>query len=134
MGEVGAAKAWIESNRIDPLPAWLSKSEAAVHNDIFAKGGYVGPLNWYKVKDRNLDMEDESQLPKERKFIDIPTLVVVSDEDYVTQVKMAERLSQTYLRKYKIEVIKGCGHWIPLERKDEFSQMLVDFAEENGSA
>lgn len=73
------------------------------------------------------------QLPEDRKFIDVPTLVVVSDEDFITRAEVAEQLSPIRLRNYTIKKLEGCGHWIPLERKDEFSEILVQFAEENST-
>jgi len=132
MGPIGAAKSWIEASIIKPLPVWLSTSEAAVHNQILAKGGYVGPLNWYKVSVQNLDTEDNAQIPEEHKFISIPTLVIVSDHDYVCRIEVAEQLSSNHLRNYKIKKFEKCGHWIQLERKDEFSEVLVQFAEADG--
>ena len=46
-GPVGAAEAWISSNKITPPPAWLTAEEIATHTKILAQKGYVGPLNWY---------------------------------------------------------------------------------------
>jgi len=131
MGPIGAAKNWLEANTIKPLPEWLSASEAAIHNQILAKGGYVGPLNWYKVSVRNLNTEDNSQIPEESKFISVPTLVIVSDQDFVCRAEVAETISPKRLRNYKIKKLEGCGHWVQLEKRDEFSEMLVEFAEDD---
>ncbi|RDL35200.1 putative epoxide hydrolase 2 [Venustampulla echinocandica] len=134
MGPIGAAKAWVTANTIKPLPAWLSESEAAVHNQIFSKGGYTGPLNWYKAAIRGLNAEDDAEIPEERKFVNARTLVVVSDQDYVTRAEVAEQLSAVRLRDFSIKKVVGCGHWIPVEKKDEFSEILVQFAEGAGGA
>lgn len=88
----------------------------------------------YKASIRNLNAEDDSQVPEERKFINAPTLVVVSDQDYITRAEVAEQLSPMRLRNYEIKKLEGCGQWIQLEKKDQFSEILVQFAERNGRA
>lgn len=47
MGPYGAAKSWVSSGRVAPLPSWLDEGEADIRNKIFEQGGYTGPLNWY---------------------------------------------------------------------------------------
>lgn len=47
MGTEGAAKEWVSSGRVSPPPTWMSGEEVATHVEIFKKGGYTGPLNWY---------------------------------------------------------------------------------------
>ena len=49
LGPVGAADAWINSNRISERPAWLTAEEASTHNEVLSKKGYTGPLNWYDL-------------------------------------------------------------------------------------
>lgn len=47
LGPKGATRSWVTANTIKPRPQWLSESEVTFHNQIFAEGGYQGPLNWY---------------------------------------------------------------------------------------
>lgn len=49
LGPVGAAEAWISSNKISSRPAWLTAEEVTTHNRVMSKKGYRGPLNWYDV-------------------------------------------------------------------------------------
>ncbi|TVY80775.1 Bifunctional epoxide hydrolase [Lachnellula suecica] len=129
LGPIGAAKAWVTSNTIQSLPAWLSPAEAKIHNDILAKGGYTAPLNWYKATIRDINASDDAQIPEAHKFVDVPTLVVVGDEDFITRAELAEQMSEARLRDFKIRKVEGCGHWIQLEKREEFSGILVGFAE-----
>jgi soluble epoxide hydrolase/lipid-phosphate phosphatase len=46
MGPLGAAKEWITSGKVTPLPAWLSEEDVQKRMHIFEKGGYTAPLNW----------------------------------------------------------------------------------------
>jgi soluble epoxide hydrolase/lipid-phosphate phosphatase len=56
---------------------------------------------------------------------------MVSDQDYATRAEMAEQLAPARLRNFRIKKIEGCGHWIQLEKRNELSEALVQFAEEN---
>lgn len=49
LGHVGAAEAWISSNRTCSRPAWLTAEEFTTHNEVLSKKGHRGPLNWYDV-------------------------------------------------------------------------------------
>lgn len=90
----------------------------------------VDGLNFrYKATIRGLNTEDDAQVPEDNKFITFPTLVVVSDQDYVTRAEVAEQLSPIRLRNFTIKKVVGCGHWIPLEKKEEFLKILIKFAE-----
>lgn len=50
MGPLGAAEAWIKSNKVAERPNWLSAEEASTHNKIMSQKGYQGPLNWFVVQ------------------------------------------------------------------------------------
>lgn len=60
--------------------------------------------------------------------IDCPTLLVTGDEDVVAPPQsvrmMAEKISGS-----RVEVLRGCGHWTPVEKPDECSALLRQFYE-----
>jgi pimeloyl-ACP methyl ester carboxylesterase len=43
---------------------------------------------------------------------------------------MAEQLAPARLRNFRMKKFMGCGHWIQLEKRDELSEALVEFAGE----
>ena len=47
MGPIGAAEAWITSDKNTPVPSWLSEEEVSTHNRAMGQKGYRGPTNWY---------------------------------------------------------------------------------------
>jgi soluble epoxide hydrolase/lipid-phosphate phosphatase len=47
LAPIGAAEAWISSNKNAPPPSWLTADEVATHKRILAQKGYTAPLNWY---------------------------------------------------------------------------------------
>ncbi|KAI9644317.1 hypothetical protein NHQ30_007674 [Ciborinia camelliae] len=84
----------------------------------------------YKATIRNINEEDDANIPEEHIFIDAPTRVVVSDKDAIARAEVAEQSAPVRLRNYKIVKVTGSGHWIQLERRDEFSEILAKFADE----
>ncbi|TVY82841.1 Bifunctional epoxide hydrolase [Lachnellula suecica] len=76
---VGAAEAWISAGTTTPPPSWLTAEELIIHDEIMAKKGYTGPLNWYEASMRGVDASKEATISKEGKEVQLPTLLVVSD-------------------------------------------------------
>ena len=58
--------------------------------------------------------------------IDVPTLVVVGEEDVVTPVKEARAMHEA-IRGSRLEIIPGAGHLSNLERPAAFNAALSDF-------
>lgn len=79
---------------------------------------------------RGINTDDEAQLAEEQKFVDSRTLVLLSDQDYATRAEIAEQVSPVRLRNFRVETIRDCGHWIQLEKKYDFLDTIVAFAEE----
>ena len=58
--------------------------------------------------------------------IDVPSLVIVGDEDVITPLKEARAMHER-LRGSRLEVIPGAGHLSNLERPAAFNAALSDF-------
>ncbi|MCJ1382272.1 hypothetical protein MMC17_005385 [Xylographa soralifera] len=129
LGPVGAAEAWVSSDQTSPLPAWLSAGEATTHREIMSKKGYTGPLNWYKSAIRGVDSSTNASLSESRKHIDLPTLLVVSDRDYITRADMQKERMVKWVQHLRIEEL-SCGHWVQLELPDKLNELLEGFANE----
>ena len=55
-----------------------------------------------------------------------PTLLVTGDEDVVAPPQ-AVRLMQERIANSELHVLHGCGHWTPLEKPEECSDLLKRF-------
>ncbi len=62
------------------------------------------------------------------KNIKVPVLIVVGDEDVMTPTKLSEELNQL-IPQSKLEIIRGAGHMIQLEKPKELANIVVDFIE-----
>lgn len=61
--------------------------------------------------------------------INVPTLVLVGDEDIATPRAEAEIMSKG-IAGSKLSVVPGAGHYIPLERDDEVHALLRNFLQQ----
>ncbi len=58
--------------------------------------------------------------------IEKPVLIVAADKDLMTPLKLSEELFKL-IKNSKLEVIKDCGHMIPLEKPAELCRLIEDF-------
>ncbi|PVH92933.1 epoxide hydrolase [Periconia macrospinosa] len=125
----GAAKEWISNGTVPKeIPTWLSPAEISTHNDILGKGGYTGPLNWYKAVIRGYNDEDEANIPDDRRTINAPTLFINGLDDPITRPEVAEQISQSgRIPNVTLSKIAGAGHWVYLEKEVEFLDSLLNF-------
>jgi pimeloyl-ACP methyl ester carboxylesterase len=60
--------------------------------------------------------------------VSVPSLVLVGEEDKMTPVRFAEGLSEG-IPGAELQVVKGAGHMLPLERSDEVAEILRSYFE-----
>ncbi|KAK3299658.1 putative epoxide hydrolase [Chaetomium fimeti] len=126
---LGEAQRYVRRGRLDPLPSWYSLAEYTMRDRVISKKGYRGPLNWYKAAMRGINLADEEGIADEGLFCDVPTLLVVSDRDYVTRADMQSEQTSKWAKRLRIETMRDCGHWIQLERPDDLQALLEEFVE-----
>lgn len=129
MAPRGAAAEYVKAGRIDQLPAWYTLDDYTTRDRILARG-YRGPMNWYKAAMRGINDEDEAQVSEADKFCKLPTLLIVSEEDYVTRADMNIAGTKPWVSDLRVKNLEGCGHWIQLERPEEVHRLLEEFGSE----
>jgi pimeloyl-ACP methyl ester carboxylesterase len=60
------------------------------------------------------------------KHIYVPTLLVWGEKDKATPLEMGTKFKEL-IRNSRLEVIKNSGHYVFLEKKDEFMDIINDF-------
>lgn len=65
-------------------------------------------------------------MPADPAQIKCPTLLVTGDEDVVAPVQAVRQL-QEHIADSRMEVLRGCGHWEPIEQPDECVALLRAF-------
>lgn len=127
MAPRGAAAEYVKAGRTDPLPSWYTLEEYTLRDRILAQG-YRGPLNWYKAAMRGINEVDEAKIPDANKDCHLPTLLIVSEKDYVTRADMNIATTKERAPDLRVKNFADCGHWIQLERPNELHQLLEEFA------
>jgi pimeloyl-ACP methyl ester carboxylesterase len=104
--------------RGEPL---MSEEEMDVFVAAFSKGGFTGPINWYRNITRN--WETSADLPQR---IDVPCAMVYGAYDVVPK----GRDFSEYVPNLETITLE-CGHWIQQERPDEVNAFLLDWLKRN---
>ena len=78
---------------------------------------------------RGVGLSDHALLPGELKYVNLPTLLVVSDKDYITRADMQRDATAKWVKQLRTEEL-SCGHWVQLELPDKVNQLLEGFANE----
>jgi 3-oxoadipate enol-lactonase len=58
--------------------------------------------------------------------VEVPTLLIVGDDDKVTPLTMATRLYQ-HFPNARLEVVADSGHWATVEKPSELNQIILTF-------
>ncbi len=102
----------------DPL---LDEVELSVYAAAFAKGGFTGPINWYRNWSRNWAA---SEYVEQR--IRVPALFIGATDDIVVSPAQIEAM-RPYVDDLEIQTIDKCGHWTQQEVPDELNERILDW-------
>lgn len=58
--------------------------------------------------------------------IDCPVLLVTGDEDVVAPPQSVRQMA-TRITGARVEIVRGCGHWTPIEKPEECSDLVRQF-------
>ena len=107
------------------LPVWVTESDIAVYVKEYARGGFHGPLAWY----RNVDRSWELLAPFAGAAITVPALYMAGDRDFVAAVFSPYIAKQSALvPKLRPPImLTGCGHWTQQERAPAVSAAMIEF-------
>jgi len=111
----------------EALPAWLSKADIDFYAAEFKRGGFRGPLNYY----RNIDRNWELLAPFADVKVTVPALYVAGEHDMVVAFPGAAEYIANLKRFVPalrdVQMLPGCGHWTQQERPNEVNAAIIDF-------
>lgn len=107
------------------LPPWMSAEHFQEYVNAFTKGGFKGPIDWYRSLDCNWALT--AFLQDQR--ISQPALFLVGERDpvrhYAGQHEAGLKDWAPDLRGS--HVLSGAGHWLQQERPSEVNALLLAF-------
>ncbi|KAM5539328.1 hypothetical protein V8D89_007019 [Ganoderma adspersum] len=118
--EVGAGtpRQFNVMNADDEIP----QEYQALREDIVSNG-IRSALNWYNAQVQNVHLEDNINIPEERKKVVSPSLVCLAQRDPVS----VSALSRALMTKYgtKVDFVEvDAAHWLQVERSDEVNAAM----------
>ncbi|KAI4214662.1 MAG: hypothetical protein LQ351_002735 [Letrouitia transgressa] len=130
---IGGMRRWFDDKRVGKKSPWISDEEFTLHRKIFSasNGGYAGGLNWYNAHIANLNTPDDEAIPKERYYVEQPTLLVTCSLDMVGVPSLQVADMGNFVKNLQVENLE-CSHWLMLEKRSETNQILKDFFEKVG--
>ncbi len=109
---------------------WLPDAELEVYSEEYARNGFQGGLNWYRVRTGG-KVSGELEVFTGR-TVDVPSTFISGRSDWgIYQTPGAiERMQKVACTKMKeIHLIEGAGHWVQQEQPDEVNRLLLQFLE-----
>jgi len=100
-----------------PGESLMSDEEMGVFVSAFSKGGFTGPINWYRNITRN--WETSAGLPQR---INVPCAMIYGAYDIVPRGGDVSAHVPDL-----VSITLECGHWIQQERPGEVNAFLVDW-------
>lgn len=109
----------------DRLPPWLTDADLDVVAREFERTGFGGGLSWYRNVDRSWELTAFLRGARLRQ----PSLFMAGGEDIGADMLRAgwDTLETAMPGLRRKVLLPGAGHWLPQERPDEVSALLVEF-------
>ncbi|MFA0961115.1 alpha/beta fold hydrolase [Roseivirga sp. BDSF3-8] len=93
----------------------MNERELSVFVSAFESSGFTGSINWYRNLDRNWHL-----LGDVKPMILHPALMIYGDRDVIPKSETLKDFAPN------VEVVRlDCGHWIPQEKPEETSQIII---------
>jgi len=115
---------WLERTMrgIAKNPSFITNEVIKVYADAFRKGGFTGPLNYYRNIDRN--WETTAHLAGQQ--VTMPALMITAENDPILIPQMTEGMER-YIPHLTRRLIKNCGHWTQMECPEETNRLIIEF-------
>ena len=102
---------------------WLAFPEEAENHvaDLSRPGRVASGMNWYRANVMDAFIKKFGSCP-------IPVMGVWSDGDKFLNEQHIKKGTQKYMSApYRYEKTEGSNHWIPLQKPEELSLLVIDF-------
>jgi pimeloyl-ACP methyl ester carboxylesterase len=126
----GVAEEWLVKEDGANFKGWFAHPEASrVLRHLERDGSLRTGIHWYRA---NLKPSQWNAPPPKLPNISVPTLGVWSTNDHaLTEAQMVN--SADYVdNRFTYKRIEGAGHWLPVERPDEVTAVLLEHLGEVG--
>ncbi|PVI01168.1 alpha/beta-hydrolase [Periconia macrospinosa] len=127
--DLGAARAWLTANTTQPRPSWITAEYEAQWLSLYRQPNIVpATLNYYQALLRGIHQKDEAQLPDTARYLQVPVLAIGAAQDAILPPEAQRAAIEPWAVAGFEQRILDTGHWVALEKGDELSELLIEFA------
>jgi pimeloyl-ACP methyl ester carboxylesterase len=106
---------------------WLPDAELAVYVNEWARTGFQGGLNWYRVATDPQNQKDVEVFAGKK--IEVPYLYIAGKKDWGSYQEPGaiDKMSDQCIDMRGVKLIEGAGHWVQQEQPEKLVEHLIDF-------
>lgn len=118
----------------EPEKNWFGKpllddAELEIYVEAFRKGGFTAPMHWYRNMKANWQDMKRFTVKRKLPFVDLPSLIVTAEYDFATPPRFAGGMHKRISPVKRVD-LKGCSHWVQIEKAEEVSAAIKEWLEE----
>jgi pimeloyl-ACP methyl ester carboxylesterase len=112
---------------------WLTEDECAVYATEYARTGFNGSLQGYRVR-RGSDRKSIAEMHTfSGRTIDVPSMFIAGKSDwgtYQTPGAQESMRSRACTKMVGFHLVEGAGHWAQQEQPEQVSNLLLKFLQD----
>ena len=97
----------------------MPDKDLAVFIDAYRRGGFSGPINWYRNWSHNWRTTEGVE-----QRVRVPTLFVAADDDVLISPRQI-RAMRPHIDDLESRTIRKCGHWTQQEQPEKFNRLML---------
>jgi pimeloyl-ACP methyl ester carboxylesterase len=112
---------------------WLTEAEVEVYATEYARAGFTGALQGYRVRRGSNPKSIAEMLTFSGRTIDVPSMFIAGKSDwgvYQTPGAVEKMQSSACTHMAGFHLLDGAGHWVQQEQPEQVSKLLVAFLRE----
>jgi pimeloyl-ACP methyl ester carboxylesterase len=126
---LGSARTWLTTNTTTELPTWLSaKYKTGWLRQYSQPNALEAPLYHYQAVMRGVNAVDEAVLTDTNRTQRVSVLVVAAAKDQLFSPESLRATTEVWASAEFEQRIIDSGHWVSLEKGEELSEILAEFA------
>lgn len=108
---------------------WLSDEELSVYVEEYARNGFQGGLNWYRVQTQPKIASDVDMFGSKK--IEMPCLLVSGQKDWGSfqEPGAVENMAHVCSDFRGAKYVEGAGHWLPQEQPEEAVRHILELVD-----
>ncbi|KAJ7714143.1 alpha/beta-hydrolase [Mycena metata] len=123
----GGARAWIEGDKIGPLPSYMSQEDQENVRKSLLSGGLLAPLCWFRVQLDEANAEDDAKISPTASRVTQPLLHIPFTDNPVIPPILGDASHEKYARGPVTRKEVAAGQWGILSHAAEVNDIILQW-------